>query len=201
MVSELVCSFCRRGRERNEIGKEEAKEKKNSLSFFPKKKKSTSFFSPSLQPLPPTTQVLRQVNFALSDLFLHAEYDPAAHAATGGVYGSSKPLQPITDATTVMAPLDEDRFLAAFSHIFAGGYSAGYFSYLWAEVLSADCFGRFEEEGLDDEAAVKAAGKDFAETVLALGGGLAPAEVFKRFRGRDPTPDALLRHKGLVAAA
>lgn len=147
------------------------------------------------------SQVLRQVNFALTDLFLHAEYDPAAHAATGGVYGSSEPLKSITEATTVMKPLDEDRFLAAFSHIFAGGYSAGYFSYLWAEVLSADCFGRFEEAGLDDEAAVKEAGRAFADTVLALGGGVAPSEVFKRFRGRDPTPDALLRHKGLVAAA
>ena len=147
------------------------------------------------------SMVLRQVNFALTDLFLHAEYDPAAHAATGGVYGSSEPLKDITAATTVMKPLPEYRFLAAFTHIFAGGYSAGYFSYLWAEVLSADCFGRFEEAGLDDEAAVKEAGREFAATVLALGGGVAPAEVFRRFRGRDPTPDALLRHKGLVAAA
>lgn len=149
------------------------------------------------------SQQLRQVNFALTDLFLHAEYDPEAHESTGGVYGGSKdasPLRAITDATTVMPPLDSDRFLAGFSHIFAGGYSAGYFSYLWAEVLSADCFAKFEEAGLDDEGAVEASGRAFADTVLALGGGLAPSDVFARFRGRAPTADALLRHKGLVVA-
>jgi len=147
------------------------------------------------------SMALRQVNFALTDLFLHAEYSPEAHSATGGVYGEDQPLRSITEATTVMPPLDSDRFLAAFSHIFAGGYSAGYFSYLWAEVLSADCFAKFEEAGLDDEKAVEESGRAFADTVLALGGGLAPSDVFARFRGRAPTADALLRHKGLVAAA
>ncbi len=94
-----------------------------------------------------------------------------------------------------------DRFLCAFSHIFAGGYSAGYYSYKWAEVLSADCFAAFEEAGLDDEAKVKETGVRFRDTVLAMGGGAAAPEVFKKFRGRDPTPDALLRHSGLAVAA
>ena len=91
--------------------------------------------------------------------------------------------------------------MCGFGHIFAGGYSAGYYSYLWAEVLSADAFGAFEEAGLDDDAAVKATGGKFANTVLALGGGAAPMEVFKKFRGREPSVEALLRHNGLVVVS
>lgn len=142
--------------------------------------------------------VLRQVNFALSDLYLHSEYDPAA--TPGGVYGPARPLADIEARTSVLAPDPDSRFLCAFSHIFAGGYSAGYYSYAWAEVLSADAFAAFEEAGLDDDAAVQATGQRFADTVLALGGGVAPADVFKAFRGRAPTIDALLRHRGLAAA-
>ena len=142
--------------------------------------------------------VLRQVNFALSDLYLHSEYDPAA--TLGGVYGPARPLADIEARTSVLAPDPDSRFLCAFSHIFAGGYSAGYYSYAWAEVLSADAFAAFEEAGLDDDAAVQATGQRFADTVLALGGGVAPADVFKAFRGRAPTIDALLRHRGLAAA-
>ena len=99
---------------------------------------------------------------------------------------------------TVMPPLPEDRFLCGFSHIFAGGYAAGYYSYKWAEVLSADAYAAFEEVGLENEAAVKEVGRRFRDTVLALGGGTHPSEVFKQFRGRDPSPEALLRHSGLV---
>ena len=100
-----------------------------------------------------------------------------------------------------MPAIAEDRFLCGFSHILAGGYYAGYYSYLWAEVLSADALGAFEDAGLDDEAAVVEMGGKFASTVLALGGGVAPLEVFKAFRGREPSVDALLRHNGLVSAA
>jgi oligopeptidase A len=99
-----------------------------------------------------------------------------------------------------MQPLPEDRFLCSFGHIFAGGYSAGYYSYKWAEVLSADAFAAFEEAGLDDEAAVAAMGLKFRETVLALGGSRPPGEVFEAFRGRAPSPEALLRHAGLNAS-
>jgi oligopeptidase A len=95
-------------------------------------------------------------------------------------------------------PLPEDRFLCSFSHIFAGGYSAGYYSYKWAEVMSADAFAAFEDVGLDNEEEVKKVGKKFRDTVLSLGGGVSPMEVFKQFRGREPTPDALLRHNGLA---
>ena len=135
---------------------------------------------------------LRQVNFSMIDLELYHRWDPA---------GQESPLdvqRRIADATLVMPPLPEDRFLCSFSHIFAGGYSAGYYSYKWAAVLSADAFGAFEEAGLHDEAAVRKLGRRFRDTVLALGGSRHPMEVFKDFRGREPQPDALLRHSGLV---
>ena len=99
-----------------------------------------------------------------------------------------------------MAPLPEGRFLCAFSHIFAGGYAAGYYSYKWAEVLSADAFAAFEEAGLDDEAAVSETGRRFRDTVLSEGGSRHPMEIYEQFRGRKPTVDALLRHSGLVSA-
>lgn len=95
-------------------------------------------------------------------------------------------------------PVQEDRFLCGFSHIFAGGYSAGYYSYKWAEVMSADAFGAFEEVGLDNEDAVREVGRRFRDTVLSLGGGVAPMDVFTQFRGREPSPEALLRHNGLA---
>ena len=97
-----------------------------------------------------------------------------------------------------MPPLEDDRSLCAFLHIFAGGYAAGYYSYKWAEVLSADAFSAFEEAGLDDERALVATGRRFRDTVLALGGGRHPMDVFRDFRGRDPEPDALLRQSGLA---
>lgn len=98
---------------------------------------------------------------------------------------------------SVIPPLDDDRFLCAFGHIFAGGYSAGYYSYKWAEVLSADAFAAFEEVGLENEDKVREVGRRFRDTILSLGGGKHPSKVFRAFRGRDPTPDALLRHSGL----
>jgi oligopeptidase A len=101
----------------------------------------------------------------------------------------------------VLAPLDDDRFLCSFRHIFAGGYSAGYYSYKWAEVLSADGFAAFEEVGLENEEAVRAVGRRYADTVLGLGGSRPAAEVFLAFRGREPQVDALLRHSNLAPAA
>jgi oligopeptidase A len=103
----------------------------------------------------------------------------------------------IAETTTVIPPLPEDRSLCSFGHIFAGGYAAGYYSYKWAEVLSADAFAAFEEAGIDDESAVADTGRRFRDTVLALGGSRPPMEVFRAFRGREPSPAALLRHSGL----
>ena len=86
-----------------------------------------------------------------------------------------------------------NRFQHSFSHIFAGGYSAGYYSYKWAEVLSADAFSRFEEEGIFN----KETGQSFFNEILSRGGELDAAEMFKNFRGREPKVDALLRHCGI----
>ncbi|KAJ9128809.1 hypothetical protein P3X46_034452 [Hevea brasiliensis] len=134
---------------------------------------------------------LRQLTFASLDLELHTRYIP------GGSETIFDVDQRVSKRTQVIPPLPEDRFLCSFSHIFAGGYAAGYYSYKWAEVLSADAFSAFEDAGLDDSKAVKEIGRKFRETILALGGGKAPSEVFVEFRGREPSPEALLRHSGL----
>ena len=94
--------------------------------------------------------------------------------------------------------IPEDRFLCSFTHIFAGGYAAGYYGYKWAEVMSADCFGAFEEAGLSDDTAMRRLGTKYRETVLALGGSKSALEVFRQFRGRDPEISALLRQQDLV---
>ena len=93
--------------------------------------------------------------------------------------------------------VEGDRFLCSFTHIFAGGYAAGYYGYKWAEVMSADCYGAFEEAGLADDAAVRRVGAAYRETVLALGGSKSAIDVFRAFRGRDPEIAALLRQRGL----
>jgi oligopeptidase A len=137
------------------------------------------------------TQMLRQIYFATLDLEIHRG-DPARRAES--VFEIQRR---VAERTTVLPPLPEDRFLCSFGHVFAGGYAAGYYSYKWAEVLSADAFSAFEEAGLEDPAAVSEIGRRFRDTVLALGGGVAPMEVFEAFRGRPPSVDALLRHSGL----
>jgi oligopeptidase A len=106
-----------------------------------------------------------------------------------------------SEKTAVQPPLPEDRFLNAFSHIFAGGYAAGYFSYKWAEVLSADGFAAFEEGDLTNPRNVEGLGRLYADTVLGLGGSKPAAEVFELFRGRAPTATALLRHNDLLPSA
>lgn len=135
---------------------------------------------------------LRQILFGLTDIELHSSYDPDSGTSPFELQ------RKIAEKTSVLPMLPEDRSLCAFSHIFAGGYAAGYYSYKWAEVLSADAFSAFEEAGLDDETAVARIGRRFRDTVLSLGGGRHPMQVFEDFRGRQPTPDALLRHNGLA---
>ncbi|OKH18438.1 M3 family metallopeptidase [[Limnothrix rosea] IAM M-220] len=139
--------------------------------------------------------MLRQLHFSLLDIELHAKYDPAGDETPEDVRNR------LAETTTVMKPLPEDSFLCAFGHIFAGGYAAGYYSYKWAEVLSADAFSAFEEVGLEDEQAIATVGKKFRDTVLGLGGSLHPMEVFKKFRGREPQTEPLLRHSGLLQTA
>lgn len=138
------------------------------------------------------SMTLRQIHFACTDLELHARFTP------GQGESIFEREAKVAKNTTVMEPLPEDRFLCGFAHIFAGGYSAGYYSYKWAEVLSADAFSAFEDVGLENEDKVAETGRRFRDTVLALGGGKAPSDVFREFRGRDPSTEPLLRHNNLL---
>ncbi|MFM7384078.1 MAG: M3 family metallopeptidase [Microcystaceae cyanobacterium] len=139
--------------------------------------------------------MLRQIHLSLLDLTLHHHYQP------GGPETIRQVRDRLAQTTLVMSLLPEDQFLCSFGHIFAGGYAAGYYSYKWAEVLSADAFAAFEEAGLENETAIAQVGKRFRDTVLALGGSLHPMAIFQAFRGREPQTDALLRHHGLLATA
>jgi len=139
------------------------------------------------------SQMLRQLKFSLGDLALHdASFDPHTESPFAC-------LEKVGERTSVLPALPEDRFLCSFGHIFAGGYAAGYFSYKWAEVLSADGFAAFEEAGLENDSVIVELGRKYAATVMGLGGSLPAADVFKLFRGRAPTADALLRHCGLAS--
>jgi len=140
------------------------------------------------------SQTLRQLYFGMLDMELHHRYQPAGSETVLDI------VERVSRDATILRPLPEDRFLCGFQHIFAGGYAAGYYSYKWAEVLSADAFSAFEEAGLDDPSAVAETGHRFRDTVLALGGGRDPMTVFHDFRGREPSTDALLRHCGLADA-
>jgi oligopeptidase A len=135
--------------------------------------------------------LLRQINLGLVDLALHHEYDPHG-SESAFVFAERMSLE-----TLVMPPLAGALTLCSFGHIFSGGYTAGYYSYLWAEVLSADAFGAFEEAGLEDVDAVRSLGRKFRDTILALGDSEGPAAIYEKFRGRPATVDALLRHLGV----
>lgn len=136
-------------------------------------------------------QMLRQLEFSLFDFRLHAEYDPHNPQEPQAVLDQVR-----KEIAVVQAPAF-NRFQNSFSHIFAGGYAAGYYSYKWAEVLSADAFSRFEEEGIFNPQT----GASFLREILQQGGSKAPMELFVNFRGRKPGIDALLRHSGLGDAA
>ncbi len=133
--------------------------------------------------------ILRQLEFGLFDFTLHTEFDPEIGPRV------LETLAEVKSKVAVLPSLEWNRFSHSFSHIFAGGYSAGYYSYLWAEVLSSDAFSRFEEEGIFNAET----GKSFLNNILEMGGSEEPMELFKRFRGREPEIDALLRHSGITA--
>ncbi len=135
-------------------------------------------------------QMMRQLEFAIFDFTLHRDYDPAAPARH--VHDT---LEAVRSRIAVIQPPAFNRFENSFTHIFGGGYAAGYYSYKWAEVLSADAFSAFEESGIFNTDT----GSRFMNTILAQGGSREPMELFVEFRGREPTIDALLRHSGLAA--
>ena len=133
-------------------------------------------------------QTLRQIELALFDMQIHTSYDAFGSDSVQGI------LDTIRSEVSVLPTPDFNRFQNSFSHIFAGGYAAGYYSYKWAEVLSSDAFSRFEEEGIFN----RIAGADFRKIILARGGSEDATDLFKRFRGRLPDISALLRHTGLA---
>lgn len=132
--------------------------------------------------------VLRQLEFGLFDFRLHHHYQ------SGKANQILDTLNAVKSQVAVIKGADWARTPHSFSHIFAGGYAAGYYSYLWAEVLSADAYSRFEEEGIFNPAT----GQSFLNEILSRGGSEEPMVLFERFRGRKPTLDALLRHKGIT---
>lgn len=134
---------------------------------------------------------VRQIEFSLFDLRLHYDFDPA------GKQTALQLLDEVRREVAVVVPPEYNRFPNNFSHIFAGGYAAGYYSYKWAEVLSADAYGLFEENGVLDPRT----GMRFWDEVLAVGGSRPALESFVAFRGREPNIDALLRHNGMAAPA
>lgn len=131
--------------------------------------------------------MVRQLEFALFDMQLHKEYQV-------GKTNIQILLDNVRKRVAVVKPSEYNRFQHGFSHIFAGGYAAGYYSYKWAEVLSADAFSRFEEEGIFNTKT----GADFKHNILEMGGAKEPLDLFIAFRGRKPSLDALLRHSGIT---
>jgi len=131
--------------------------------------------------------MVRQLEFSLFDILIHQDNDP------NQIYAI---LEQVRDQVAVIKPPAENRFAHAFGHIFAGGYAAGYFSYKWAEVLSADAFSLFEEKGIFD----KTTGRAFLQNILEKGGSEDAMDLFAKFRGRAPEISALLRHNGIAVA-
>jgi len=133
-------------------------------------------------------QMVRQLEFSLFDFRLHTEYSPQS------------PLEPLAllrdvrDRVAVVHPPEFNRFPHSFGHIFSGPYAAGYYSYKWAEVLAADAFSLFEEKGIFDAEA----GQAFRENILEKGGSGEAAQLYRRFRGRDPSEEPLLRQCGIL---
>ena len=130
--------------------------------------------------------MMRQLEFSLFDFRIHKDYTPAPDFITNV-------LKDVRKHTTVVPIAPFNRFQHSFSHIFGGGYAAGYYSYKWAEVLSSDAFSRFEDEGVFNAET----GRNFLHNVLEAGGSRKAAESFQAFRGREATIDALLRHNGI----
>eukprot|EP00794_Sanderia_malayensis_P009400 gene9400-10388_t len=130
--------------------------------------------------------MLRQLYFSALDMELHTSNDSWQNV-----------MKRISDEYTIIKPLPEDKFPCSFSHIFAGGYAAGYYSYKWAELMAADAFSAFEEVGLENRQPIADVGMRFRNTILSLGGARSPKDVFIDFRGREPRPDALLKLYGL----
>ena len=139
-------------------------------------------------------QIVRQIEFSLFDLLLHSDFEPAGQKSVLDL------IEEVRKEVAVIFPPPWHRFPNSFSHIFSGGYAAGYYSYKWAEVLSADAFAAFEEARRDGSVLNPATGIRFRDEILAVGGSRPALDSFKAFRGRAPSVDALLRHSGMILA-
>jgi oligopeptidase A len=137
-------------------------------------------------------QMLRQIEYALFDLRLHFDFDPAGNKAVLQL------MDEVRKQVAVILPPNYNRFPNSFAHIFAGGYAAGYYSYKWAEVLSADAYSLFEENAVNGLINAET-GSRFRDEILAVGGSRPALASFVAFRGREPSIDALLRHNGMSA--
>jgi len=133
--------------------------------------------------------MVRQLEFGLFDFRLHVDYDPERDNQV------QETLDNVRDDVAVVKPPAEYAFQHGFSHIFGGGYAAGYYSYKWAEVLSADAFGKFIEDGIFN----RQTGEEFLSTILEKGGSEDALDLFIAFRGREPEVDALLRQEGILS--
>jgi len=138
--------------------------------------------------------MLRQIEFAVFDMRLHSDFDPAAGNSALDL------LAEVRQQVAVLFPPAYNRFPNSFGHIFGGGYAAGYYSYKWAEVLSADAYSAFEEMSDSSGVLDPRTGARFRDEILAVGGSRPAAESFRAFRGREPSVEALLRHNGMIAA-
>ena len=133
--------------------------------------------------------MVRQLEFGLFDFRLHVNYDPERDNQV------QETLDNVRNDVAVVKPPAEYAFQHGFSHIFGGGYAAGYYSYKWAEVLSADAFGKFIEDGIFN----RQTGEEFLSTILEKGGSEDALDLFIAFRGREPEVDALLRQEGILS--
>jgi oligopeptidase A len=133
--------------------------------------------------------MIRQLEFSLFDFQIHLNFDPTK---SSNIYST---LSAIRDQFSVVTTPAFNRFAHSFSHIFAGGYAAGYYSYKWAELLSCDAFSRFEDEGIFNPQT----GADFLTHILEKGGSIDAMDLFVNFRGREPSIDALLQHNGIIS--
>ena len=137
-------------------------------------------------------QTLRQIEFSMFDMFLHTDHAPGDDAMAL--------LNKVRQQVAVVMPPAWSRTPNTFSHIFSGGYAAGYYSYKWAEVLSADAYAAFEENATESGLPDVQTGRKYRQAILEAGGSRPAMESFKAFRGREPTLDALLRHQGMASA-
>jgi len=133
--------------------------------------------------------MMRQIEFAMFDFILHRDFSAQENTNVLAL------LDQVRDKVAVKKPPEYSRFTHAFGHIFAGGYCAGYYSYKWAEVLAADAFSRFEEEGIFNQET----GQSYRKEILEVGGSLEAMDMFVNFRGRKPSVDALLRQDGVMS--